>query len=188
MDQVEFPAVLQFFKALAHESRLRLLGLVAQREHNVQELAQALGLTEPTASHHLAMLRGLGLVRLRVAGNTHWYGLDSEALTGLARAVLSREQVAALAPQAGGVLRNFISDAGVITQIPASRKKRWVVLAWLVEKFEAGRGYSEAEVNAVIQRHHEDCATLRRELVGYRMMAREAGVYRRLAEADWLGV
>ena len=44
--------LLQFFKALAHESRLRLLGLVATREHSVQELAALVALKEPTVSHH----------------------------------------------------------------------------------------------------------------------------------------
>ena len=78
--------LLQFFKALAHESRLRLLGLVAAREHSVQELAELVALKEPTVSHHLAMLREAGLVRLRPDGNTHWYGLDQKALSRFARA------------------------------------------------------------------------------------------------------
>jgi hypothetical protein len=35
MDNSDPSKLLQFFKALAHESRLKLLGLVAQREHSV---------------------------------------------------------------------------------------------------------------------------------------------------------
>jgi len=191
MDQADFPTLLQFFKALANDSRLRLLGMVAQREHNVQELAQRLTLTEPTTSHHLAILRRLGLVSLRPDGNTHWYGLDPDALTRLARSVLNREQVAALAPadhaepETSPVLRNFISANGEITQIPASRKKRRVILAWLAQKFERDRIYTESEVNKILQRHHPDCATLRRELIGYKMMTRNQGAYRRLPEAEW---
>lgn len=121
--------------------------------------------------------------------NTHWYSLAPDALTSMARSVLSREQVAAWAPP--GVvdvppeIRNFVAADGLVTQIPAVRKKRRMVLAWLVHRFDDGRSYSEAEVNKVIRRHHEDCATLRRELVGYRMMTRDAGRYRRLPEAEW---
>jgi len=183
-------ALLKFFKALAHESRLKLLGLVAQREHSVQELAAAVGVSEPTASHHLAMLRDLGLVSRRADGNTHWYGFVPEALSGMARQVLTREGVASLAdtpardsPEA--VLANYLGADGRLSGIPAARKKRWVVLAWLARKFEAGRDYPEREVNEVLKQLHDDPATLRREFIGYRMMVRESGVYRRVAEADW---
>ena len=107
----------------------------------------------------------------------------------LSRSVLSREQVAAWAPAevepppAG--IRNFFTTDGTLTQIPASRKKRRIVLAWLAGRFAEGRSYTEAEVNRVLKRHHDDSATLRRELVGYRMMTRETGRYRRLPETDW---
>ena len=187
--QTDLPVVLHFFKALANESRLRLLGLVAQREHSVQELAANLRLSEPTISHHLAVLRRLDLLQRRVDGNTHWYGLAPDALTSLARSVLNREQVATWAPREGAdvpaEIRNFVDASGTVTQIPASRKKRRFVLVWLTEQFDRDRAYTEAEINRVLKRHHEDCATLRRELVGYRMMAREAGRYRRLPEGEW---
>ncbi len=41
------------------------------------------------------------------------------------------------------------------------------------------------EVNETIQRHPWDCATLRREMIGARMMVRGAGVYWRLPQAEW---
>ena len=57
--------LLGFFKAMADESRLRIVGLLAHRERSVQELAAALDLKEPTVSHHLAILRAQGLVTVR---------------------------------------------------------------------------------------------------------------------------
>ena len=187
----EFPVVLRFFKALSHETRLKLLGLVARRPHSVQELAALLELSEPTVSHHLALLAGLGLVEMRRDGNTHWYALEPDALFRLAQRVLSREAISALADGVStdgwdrSVLENFLAVDGSLKTIPASRKKRRVVLAWLARQFEEGRRYPEAEVNALIQRRHWDSATLRRELVGHRMLAREAGRYWRLPEAEW---
>jgi DNA-binding MarR family transcriptional regulator len=192
MDSSNSSRLLQFFKALAHESRLKLLGLVAQREHSVQELAGLVGLKEPTVSHHLSMLKEVGLVSQRQDGNTHWYRLEPEAIAGLAKLVLSREQIAGLAVDAGPedwqakVLENFVAADGALKSIPASRKKRWAVLAWLVRQFEDGRRYPEAEINARLLERHEDPATLRREFIGYRMMAREAGVYWRLPESEWV--
>jgi hypothetical protein len=164
---------------------------VAQQERSVQELAALSGLKEPTVSHHLVMLRDAGLVRSRVEGTTHWYALEAEALPALARRILSAGTVAGLAGDVTAaswedhVLRNFLTPEGGLKEIPASRRKREVVLAWLVRQFEMDRHYSEAEVNAVLKRHHPDCATLRREFVGYRMMAREDGVYWRLPVEGW---
>jgi predicted transcriptional regulator len=192
MDTPAQSKLLQFFKALAHESRLKLLGLVAQREHSVQELAALVGLKEPTVSHHLTMLKELGLVSQRQDGNTHWYALEPEAIANLAKQVLSREQIAGLASDAepadwqAKVLETFIAADGALKSIPASRKKRWAVLAWLVRQFEDGRRYTEAEINTRLLERHWDSATLRREFIGYKMMAREAGIYWRLPEGDWV--
>jgi hypothetical protein len=191
MSDAALSTLLAFFKALAHESRLKIVGLLASRELSGQELAALLALKEPTVSHHLAMLRELGLVRQRLDGNTHWWSLDLEALVALNRRMATRDDVAALAggiaPDAWDrrVLDNFLASDGRLKEIPASRKKRWVVLRFLAEKFEAGRRYPEAELNEILQRHHQDSATLRREMIGYRMMARDHGIYWRLPEAEW---
>lgn len=184
--------LLAFFKALANESRLRLLGFLAQHERNVQELAEAIGVSEPTASHHLAMLRELGLVSRRTDGNTHWYSFVPTALPAMASQILSVEGVARLAGPAGprgsneSIVKNFIGADGKLTNLPAQRKKRYAVLSWLVRKFDEDRRYSEKEINETIQRYHWDSATIRREFIGYGMMAREKGVYWRLSDFDWL--
>jgi hypothetical protein len=191
LDAPDTDRLLAFFKALADESRLKLLGLVAQREHSVQELADLVGIKEPTVSHHLAMLKRLGLVRQRVDGNTRWYALEPDAVAAMARQVLSREQIAGLAGESAPetfedrVMRAFVADDGALKEIPATRKKRRVILAWLVRQFDFDRRYPEREINEQLKRSHWDCATLRREFIGYRMMAREDGVYWRLPEADW---
>ena len=184
--------LLAFFKALANESRLRLLGFLAQREHSVQELAEAIGVTEPTASHHLAMLRELGLVSRRTEGNTHWYAFVPTALPAMASQILSAEGVAKLAGPAGprgsaeSIVENFLGADGKLTNLPAQRKKRYAVLSWLVRKFDEDRRYTEKEINEGLQKYHWDSATIRREFIGYGMMAREKGVYWRLSDFDWL--
>ena len=184
--------LLEFFKAMAHESRLRMIGLLAQREHSVQELAKALDLKEPTVSHHLAILKTQGLVTARAEGTTRWHVLDRDALARLSQQVLQTpdEKLARMQPKAAEdydtrVLRGFVRGDGTLASIPAARKKRGAVLRWLMRDFEEGRTYSEAEVNDAIQRHHWDSATLRRELVGHAMMAREGAVYWRLPREMW---
>jgi hypothetical protein len=188
MPEADVTALLAFFKAMANESRLKLVGLLAHGEHTVQELAEVLALKEPTVSHHLAVLKDLGLVAVRPDGVMRWHSLKPGALTQMSRRLLDQDP-AALAPEEtweDRILANFVAPDGALT-IPASRRKRWVILKWLAGKFAEGARYPERAVNELIQRHHWDSATLRRELIGARMMAREAGVYWRLPEAEWKG-
>jgi DNA-binding transcriptional ArsR family regulator len=76
MSAPHFDHLLATFKALADENRLKMAILLSQRKYNVGELAEALSLTAPTVSHHLAKLREAGLVNLETAGNTHNYRLN----------------------------------------------------------------------------------------------------------------
>lgn len=191
MDQHQPQLMLQFCKAMADESRLKIVGLLSATEHSVQDLAALLNLKEPTVSHHLAVLKELDLVRLRAEGNIHWYRLSHDKLRQISRTVFSTENIArvAVSAEADGwerkILGTFVRGER-LTEIPVSRKKRWVILKWLAQRFESGASYSEANVNAILKLHHEDCATLRREMVGYRMLSREKGIYRRNADSEWL--
>jgi len=183
-------ALLRFFKSLADESRLKIIGLLAATEHNVQDLAKLLKLKEPTVSHHLAVLREAGLVQMRTDGNTHWYRLDFEMLRSVSRTVLTREKLASIASDLDAedwerkVLNAFM-EGEQIKQIPTTRKKRWAILRWLAARFDPDTAYTENQLNEIIKRHHWDTATLRREMIGYRMLARSKGIYRRLPEAEW---
>jgi len=185
MPEGEFQALLQFFKVLADENRLKLLGILANREQSVEELAALLQLRAPTVSHHLARLKELGLVGMRPEGNTHIYWLDAEALRNLSKGLLSSEKMASLVDNVAGdawerkVLRDFF-DGTRLKEIPASRKKRDVIIKWFATLFEPGMKYKEAEVNEIIQRHHPDSASIRRELIGAHFLQRENGIYWRV--------
>jgi len=67
-----------FLKALAHESRLMMLCILAEGEKSVSELEQELGLRQPTVSQQLARLRADGLVNTRRDGKTIYYSLASD--------------------------------------------------------------------------------------------------------------
>jgi DNA-binding CsgD family transcriptional regulator len=193
--EADLATLLAFFKAMANESRLRIVGLLAERERSVQELAVLLELKEPTVSHHLASLKALGLVSARAEGVVRWHALRLEALTELNRSLLDQHGDVALAQEVAPaadawetkVLASFVDAQGRLATVPASRRKRLIVLRWLARQFEDGRRYREAEVNEVIQRCHWDSATLRRELIGYGMMAREGGIYWLTPEPEWRG-
>jgi len=186
MTKYEQELLLEFLKALADDSRLKLLRLLAQGERNVGELADLLGLSEPTISHHLSYLRTVGLVNLRTEGNQHFYRLDTARLTRLKQLVNQVEQMPpeALAsddawidrldmPEADRkVLREYTSN-GRLTQIPSRQKKQLVILRWLATKFQSDVTYTEKEINAILRQHHDDHATLRRDLVDFGFLRRE---------------
>jgi DNA-binding transcriptional ArsR family regulator len=67
-----------FLKALAHESRLMILCILAEGEKSVSELEELLGLRQPTVSQQLARLRADGLVSTRRDGKAIYYKLASE--------------------------------------------------------------------------------------------------------------
>ena len=65
----------QLFKAFGDETRLRLLNLLAQREHCVCEFQSILRVSQPKISRHLAYLRRSGLVQTRRKGKMIIYSL-----------------------------------------------------------------------------------------------------------------
>jgi len=65
----------EFFKALAHPLRIRILELLRGRERSVQELQAALDLDQPTVSAQLAVLRRTNVVGARKEGTTMRYAL-----------------------------------------------------------------------------------------------------------------
>ena len=66
------------FKALADETRLRVLKLLQQRELCVCELMQVLGMSQPRISRHLSVLKNAGLVNERRQGRWVHYSLKKE--------------------------------------------------------------------------------------------------------------
>lgn len=71
----------RLFKALADETRLRILKLLEVREMCVCEVMVALELTQPTASHHLGILENVGLVKDRKEGKWVFYSVANPKLT-----------------------------------------------------------------------------------------------------------
>jgi DNA-binding transcriptional ArsR family regulator len=69
-----------FFKALAHPLRIRLLELLLARERSVQELQEAVGLEQPAVSQQLAVLRSRNIVGTRKAGTTVRYAVRDPRL------------------------------------------------------------------------------------------------------------
>ncbi|MEB3180886.1 MAG: metalloregulator ArsR/SmtB family transcription factor [Nostocaceae cyanobacterium] len=188
MGTEQFQILLRFLKALADESRLKIVGILANQECSVEELAALLQLKEPTVSHHLGKLKEVNLVNMRVEGNTHFYQLDRDTLENMTKEMFTSDKIASLITDIdteaweNKVLNNYL-DGDFLKGMPVSWKKRLVILKWLANKFEIGVDYPENTVNEILGRHYTDSNTLLQDLITYQLMKQENDVYLRLPES-----
>jgi DNA-binding transcriptional ArsR family regulator len=80
----------EFVKAIADETRQRILILLQNGEMSVQELTEHLGLTQSTMSHHLSCLRFVHLVSARKVGRQTFYRANSACVAECSHAILER--------------------------------------------------------------------------------------------------
>ncbi len=180
--------LLTFFKALADANRLKIIGLLSQQPYSVEQLAAMLGLRPPTVSHHLKLLSEAGLVSARAESYYNVYQLEQAALEQIASSLLAQDKLPKMAADVDRgaydkmVLHNILQSDGRLKVIPAQRKKREVVLRYILSSFQPEVHYTEQQVNEILMRFHDDTATLRREMIVYKFMTRAAGEYWRIDE------
>jgi DNA-binding transcriptional ArsR family regulator len=83
------------FAALGESTRLRIMQLlprepICQEMYNVVDLAEELGLKQPTISHHLKILSEAGLIQGRRHCNSIYYYVDQQAVVGWLKEVRCR--------------------------------------------------------------------------------------------------
>ena len=174
-----FDELLAFFKALSDATRLRLIGLLAQKESSVEELAAMLDVSPSTVSHHLSKLTEIGLVTARAEGYYNIYSLKMAVLQDMAQRLLSEDTLPDVAKDLDReaydrkVLKDYLAEDGAISQLPTNRRKLDVILRYLVEQFDYDRKYTEKEVNEIIGAFNEDISGLRWDLISVGFLDRE---------------
>ncbi len=86
----------EFFKALGHPVRIRLLEILVTGERSVQELQEALDLDQPIVSQQLAMLRAKNIVNTRKEGAAVRYTVRDPSigeLLAVARRIFDRQLI-----------------------------------------------------------------------------------------------
>ncbi|PYR56629.1 MAG: transcriptional regulator [Acidobacteria bacterium] len=73
----------EFFRALAHPTRIGILEILAGSDRTVQQLQAALGADQPTVSQQLAVLRAKNIVAARKAGTTVHYSVRDPLIADL---------------------------------------------------------------------------------------------------------
>jgi predicted transcriptional regulator len=179
--QEQMTELLTFFKALADENRLKIIGFLAQHPSSVENLAEMLGISVSTTSHHLSSLSKAGLVSARAEGHYFIYSLQTETLKNMSQQLLQEENLPRLSEGLGDdaydqkVLTSFLDKEGRIKAFPVQDKKFQVLLRYVLKSFEPGKRYTEKEVNEIVSRFNDDTASVRRGFIECKMMARESG-------------
>lgn len=180
-EQEKIPELLDFFRALADENRLKIVGFLSQKPSSVTDLAQALGLSVSTTSNHLSSLAYAGLVKARPEGHYFIYSLQMETIKTMAKHLLQEENLPKLSEGQSKdgferkVLNSFLDREGRIKAFPAQEKKFLVLLRYVLKSFEKEKRYTEKEVNEVLLHFNADIASIRRAFIEYKLMAREGG-------------
>jgi hypothetical protein len=177
----EMDELLSFFKALADANRLKIVGLLAKQAYTVEQLSAMLGLGASTVSHHLSKLSEAGLVTATAQSYYNYYRLENGRIETMAKNLLSTSWLPAMAENIDEnafdrkIVSNYLLPDGHLKTIPSQRKKLEAVLRHIVRDFQAGKRYSEKEVNQILSRYHPDTASLRREMISAKLMDREGG-------------
>jgi DNA-binding transcriptional ArsR family regulator len=82
--------VANYFQALAEPTRLRILNLLREAEHNVGELAESCGYTAANMSRHLAVLMQQGFVKREGRGTSVYYQIADPTIYALCDLVCDR--------------------------------------------------------------------------------------------------
>ncbi len=168
---------LALLRILLEPVRLAVVGDLVASARTSAELAARHDLPAEEVLRTLAPLVQEGLVE----DDDGAYHLDVVAWRDVARRLprsapaSPRVAFGMTAAESEVLARFFRGDR--LSELPAQRHKRLVVLERLALEFEPGLRYREAEVNALLRRFHDDHATLRRALVDEGYLDRAAGEY-----------
>lgn len=173
------------FKCLADKSRLLILKSLLQEDLYVELLAERMGLTAATVSFHLKKLSDAGAVSSYKNQYYTMYTLKRDLFDISLLDILKEEaDDSEILIQREAEYRRRILDSyfeyGRLKTIPAQRKKKRIILEEIAQAFEPGRLYSEQEVNEKILQYHDDFCTIRRDMIGEKLLERDAGIYRRI--------
>lgn len=176
---------LSLFKCLSDKSRLQILKSLAIEDMYVERLAERLAITPPTVSFHLKKLTLAGAVTSYKSQYYTMYSLNRALFeTSILKILLEESDESALRDKRDDDYRQKVLDHffeyGKLISIPAQRKKERIVLEHIAEVFEYDRIYSEREVNILIADFHDDFCTIRRDMVGEGLLARNTNGYWRV--------
>ena len=172
------------FKCLADKSRIQILKSLMEEDMYVERLSERLGLTPATISFHLKKLVEAGAVKSRKEQYYTVYAINGDIFNVSILDILKeKSEEKSIQDERDEAYRQKVIDSffeyGKLKSIPAQRKKERIVLEEIAKAFEAGRDYTEREVNIIIADYNDDLCTIRRDMISEGLLEREKMIYRK---------
>lgn len=178
------------FRALGDPNRLKVLALLGRRPHFGEELAEGLGLSPATITHHIRTLRQSGLVQSRREGRYVLHALDPRSLEqsseflGDLPGLAHRLGLPTDEDLSSRVMTQHLDRDGKLRHIPFARRPRAVVLRWAANHLDTDRLYPDRELRLVLLRLGHDPDTLRDALLQEGWLRQSGPAYRRVEEIE----
>lgn len=176
---------LEIFKCLADNSRLRIINNLMIEPMYVELLAERLELSASTISFHLKKLMEANIVSCKKEQYYTVYRLNEKIFSMNLKDLIkdNRDEEEILNQREEKYKEKVIESFfkyNKLKDLPVQKKKKQIVLEKIVKSFERDRTYTEKEVNLIIADFHDDFCTIRRDLVGFNLMERNDGIYKRI--------
>jgi biotin operon repressor len=188
---MQLDKLVAFYKTMGDPTRIRIISLLANKPWNGQALADKLGLSAPTITHHLKKMREINIVYDRRDKNTIYFYLNKSVILqqteSLQKLAMGMEESAMTGSdgEQEKIIENFFTKEGRLKNIPSQRKKKLIVFKYMLKGLVFGRKYEEKEINEYIKRYFDDYATIRREFIINHFMYRENNIYELNPEEMW---
>ncbi len=190
-DIMQLSRMVHFHKTLGDKTRIQIISMLKAGPLHNGAIAGKLGLTPPTISHHLTKLKEIDVIYQRRDKNTIYFHLNESKLKQMAEAIIRIggddrfEYFDVTIEEKASVVKSFFNREGMLSHLPAQRKKRLIILEVIARQFDEGRQYAESDVNQVIKRYNSDFATIRRELIMSHFMYRNEQQYELNPKEMW---
>ena len=91
MNEEKLEELAEFFKALSHPVRLKIISILIEGKQCVKNLGELLNMSQPSVSQHLSILRSRGIVGWKREGSIICYYIKDERILKLYDMLMKEE-------------------------------------------------------------------------------------------------
>lgn len=168
------------FKALADESRLKIISILLEKDSYSEYLAAKLNLTAPTITYHMDKLEKAGIVFSTQIQHYIIYSINHEMMDkkigDFIRSVIQFDDSRGYEEK---VVNSFF-EYGRLKRLPAQIKKREIIIGYISSKLDMNKVYNEKELISSILELYDDYCTVKRDLIGMGFLEDMGGKYKRI--------
>lgn len=92
VDEEKLEELAEFFKALSHPVRLKIVSILIEGKQCVKNLGELLNMSQPSVSQHLSILRSRGIVGWKREGSVICYYIKDERILKLYNMLIKEEE------------------------------------------------------------------------------------------------